>query len=427
MSDNEIGEVWEGVGYQVAYPHESYISVTKEASDYRFRELGYMGKYDFGLVQTLAYGASHFMKGNQAKDSLIKDFQVPQTDFTDIEEYERSVRYHDNIRNYIETLDMGLYTGSTPLAKATSVLYTLLKEEEELNKKGNDGGEGDMMKFFDRSKEEMGKAKESIEQRLIERLEMNKSLASMEINPKGYSMERLVYEMDKPQIKMMKSLSMVKSKDKLSFHKKAFEWERKPMRNYSDVVNLSPQSQRFRPDYGIKFAKKQLIVRNKVASERQALVLAIDNSGSMNDPDKKMWVKTYLTHMLDAVANGEGEVYICWFESSVDDKNVVKVSTREEAIAYFEKGFLGNFNMGGTNVGYSIDQISKAFNSGKFGPHEIGDRFNPQLVIINDGNDTVDPNYVSPFVTHAVVLGMDNQELKQLVTSSGGDYQRYLL
>jgi hypothetical protein len=413
-----------GKGYQIALPVESYRPVGQEDVDYRFRELGYRGKYQFPLVETLAYCASHHQEGFHARSGLIPDFVIPREDFEDEEPYQKSVRYHDNIRTFIDTLDFGIYTGSTPLEKAVSVLYTFLKEDEKNGKEN--GGEGEMMPFFDQPKSAMEKAKSQVEQKLIERLEANPSVADITINPEGWPIERLIYDIKPAHRELMKGIEDVKSRSAMRFFKKPGTYVSERMKSHSQVSVLRPMSQLAKPDFKLRFAKKELYVKVKRSSAKQVIIIAIDNSGSMNQKEKKMRVSAYLINTLDSVASGDGVAYICWFESSIDKEKIIKVSNKEEAIAFYETGNIGSFDMGGTNVMNVITVIAQCIEEGRFGEHELKDLHKPNLIIVNDGNDAVDPNYVSPLVTHAVVLGLDNYDLKKVVESSGGEYQRYL-
>lgn len=412
-------------------PHKSYRELDENLVKYRFNQLGYYGGYSMEVVKDVAHAASFYFNGFDPSDSLIDieadpfDLTINGVQFDTKEEFDANLEYHTNVQEFIRNIDFNTYTGETPLAKSVSILYANMEEEKQ--KQIGEAGEGEeqKMELFDQSKEQMLQRIKRTEKFINQVVEAATTTEAHTINPDEVSPEELIKNIKPVQLEALGRARIIKSRGKLESHKQSYSFEPSLMEEYSQVTSMWSLADRMMPTFNKNLATKSLLVKLPKEEKKQTLVMLIDNSGSMNSTDKVKWVKSLLYDRIDAVKSGNGVLYIAWFVESVDLRNVFKISNREEADAFVKKQFVGNFNGGGTNIEYAIKQIEECFDKGKLGDHDL-DIYDPHILIVNDGQDTVNPNYRPKAKVHSFILGMDNKDLKQVVESTGGHYERFL-
>jgi len=175
------------------------------------------------------------------------------------------------------------------------------------------------------------------------------------------------------------------------------------------------------PTYKYKLASKQLNVRVRKQANVQSLFLLIDDSGSMDCDDKNNMLQALLVNRLQAVADGKAVLYIATFVGDMSDK-IITVDSKAKAIKY--ANWFPNLNGGNTNVRQAVKSACKIIQSGKINGQPIKGE-NPEIVVINDGDDYVD-DFTPSIKTHGIILGQDNDGMKQMINKSGGEYKRFL-
>lgn len=405
-------------------PHKLYISPTRREIQKRFEEIGFNKPYSYDLVRDIANAISHIQYGGRVADCFtnVRDWVRP-SEYSSLHEYESAVSYHENVQKFIKSLDFDIFSGNTPLAKAASIVAALSSQEGGQGDEGEEGENNFLPFFLDSSKSMEEKAKK-LEDDVRKIVQANKSLAKYIINPNDTSPETGLANLTEEQKDLIEKLAILGERGAIRARRTSPKNTLVQMSDYSQVARVNSVSELVMPLFGYKFATKQLIVREPEQSTKQTLVLMIDDSGSMDTPEKLAWVRALIINRCDAVARGEAELYIGFFLNTFDNENVTKIATKKDALEYIKSPYKGKTS-GGTNIEYAVRQVCECIKRGKIGPHRIKS-VNPQIVVINDGEDTVDGNFKPEIVTHGFILGQDNEGMKSMIANCGGHYERFM-
>ena len=235
-----------------------------------------------------------------------------------------------------------------------------------------------------------------------------------------------LFELSDEDSKLLDSLALLKDDKDIESHATPTKNELVQMTEFTQVGNMANMSQMMLPNFIPKFATRNLIVKKRIERKKQTLILMIDDSGSMNSVSKKVWVKALIWNRVLAVLNKKAELYILTFERNADIYGTHYLSTPEQAEKFMKSDWFPRFSGGGTDIQNAMEEVMKCLDEKRLGCCHITDLENPQLVIINDGQDHIDPTFVPKIVTHSFILGQDNNNLKTVVTNSGGTYKRFL-
>lgn len=189
--------------------------------------------------------------------------------------------------------------------------------------------------------------------------------------------------------------------------------------SFDDIPLISPEDLAA-PDFALRLVNQEILIAKtytKDKSPKMVYAIAVDRSGSMNTPKKKGIVKAALTRLFEHATKEKATVYITTFEVSVDEWK--KVETREEALETIKNW--PSPQGGNTEVGKIIKTTQEEIKMGRIGPHTLASDERPEIVVINDGQDRIEPiTTVAP--VHAIVIEAPNPALKRLCESSGGKY-----
>lgn len=192
-----------------------------------------------------------------------------------------------------------------------------------------------------------------------------------------------------------------------------------PIETLDDITKLTP-NEFADPLFVAKLATKDLFIEKRyreVEKQRFPLIF-IDISGSMFSPAMKQpLVKAVLTKIFEGVKAGNTRCIVAFFERDIT--NVKKVFTAEQADKYLEDYKCPGG--GNTEVNNVILQAHAWIKSGYVKGINL-EGLQPEVLIINDGQDSVDPTHKLEFPVHAIMLHRGNPELKQLCLNSGGTF-----
>jgi hypothetical protein len=447
--------------------HSSYDYLSDSLINARFDGVGVVEakreKMSYDLIRDLAYYHSYFFMGEDPKKALIDAHTAyKREDFNSDEEYWERIAYHNNIINFIRDININIFTGNTPAQKAASVMLSILAMD---NEKDNSEKNGAMMDFFKPTDEEIDKAKEGklnngreipTETKKNNKESVNGSvaggqgradrvtlledyvhttinyaidspIASEYFNTTTTNGELALFNMTNEQRILINQLSIVSSMGKLNTRKKRPGKCYGLMNDIGDIVHASPRSQLLSPILPIKLIEKTLTTSKSKQGGKQILIYLIDDSGSMSVIEKVRWVKTLMINRLDAVAKNKAELYVAWYIEDIIPKSIIHIKNKAQAIEFSKKQFFGNFNGGGTNIARAIESTVNSIKSNNFYGNPIKG-VNPQIVLINDGQDFIDKNYeVGKGITlNSFILGGDNKNLEIVTRRSGGTYVRFL-
>ena len=197
------------------------------------------------------------------------------------------------------------------------------------------------------------------------------------------------------------------------------------MNEFGQVGRLSNMSQIGMPTFNVKLAQKALQVRDVEQAAKQILIFLIDISGSMSCYDKISWIKALMHNRLTAVKAGDAELFVVPFEMKAFLDKVTAVRTAEEAIRLGGLGWYPEICGGDTDVEEAVRQVCNSIDRGNIGGHALNG-VKPEIVVINDGQDDVDPSFCPKYKTHGFILGRDNDGMKGMIKNCGGLYERFL-
>lgn len=206
-------------------------------------------------------------------------------------------------------------------------------------------------------------------------------------------------------------------------------FKQKRMIDYGELVN-SQLYQRMLPNYNIKLMTKDLVVNSPITTleSKQKIIILVDFSGSMNSPQKQNWILAIMADRLAYCIKEECEIFFSFFLTTRElEQNYFKwhhIYNKETALEFFKHHLKTNPGGGDTQVGLIIDLIhDEIMNNKKLFNLNIDLSVDqPEILVINDGQDSVKTDKLS-WKTNAITLyDGQNSELKALTAKTGGQY-----
>lgn len=400
----------EDIQHKRTVPCPRYIEPTDEHIKKRFEEIGFTKPYSHNFVRDVSNYYSWIFYGMDPTCSLVADSEN---------------KYAKGVHNFLQSINYDMYTGFTPIEKAASVIAAFA------NIKASSTGntEGEVIHLFLEENERVEDTVSAIEE-LIEDTEyiLSSDIYETLINIPGNQIpEVTISKLNIDKLKMINRLSVLKSRGNIKARRELPKKEIQTMTEYGQVANLSSMSQMAMPTFKHKLAAKSLFVSKKTQATKQLLVLLIDLSHSMTDPDRYDWVKAIIANRCQAVAEKKAELYIVGYRENVYLKDTIRVKSAEEINVlrrnYFYHGWKDR--MCSTNVALALQEVYKAIRANKMGKYHLhGER--PQVVIIADGEDGAENLTTMDYPTHMFMLGpKDNKPLMKFILDKGGTYERF--
>jgi uncharacterized protein with von Willebrand factor type A (vWA) domain len=188
-----------------------------------------------------------------------------------------------------------------------------------------------------------------------------------------------------------------------------------------DQLTMIDLYQRLLPNFDIKFLTKDLTVNVPVdrKEQKQKIIIILDFSGSMDDPEKQIWVNAILIDRFKYVMRGEAEVFFSYFVHDADDLEFQHIKNREDVISFWQT-FSNEPDGGSTEVADMVERIASEINEHKLCNLDV-DLFEekPEILIINDGQDRINTKKF-PYKVNAITLMEYNDDLKHLCLQTGG-------
>jgi hypothetical protein len=148
----------------------------------------------------------------------------------------------------------------------------------------------------------------------------------------------------------------------------------------------------------------------------QTIMLLIDDSGSMSVIEKQAYVQAICRFLKEKIDQGHIKLFMGRFERKIANLQFVTAP-----MEYYKEHIKANW--GGTDVNSVIEEAFKLMETFEIDGVKFTSKTRPQLVIINDGQDTVDDTQKTPFPVHAISLEVENPQLQQLCKKSGGEFR----
>lgn len=395
-------------------PFKNYQPPTDETIGSRFADMGFKGSYVPSVVRAISNAFSHYYYGGTAYAGVNPDATSPQ---------------QVNFIEFVKILDYYAFTGITPLEKAANVIA--LFADKISNASNSTGGDGFVIPIFCSSKEDnCARVKAEMDVRTTVKDVKGQMLLAklLDLNPTA-SPEMEVNNLSRSQVEMIEKLAILNSKGKIKARAELPKIEPQQMTEYGQATQLANLSAMAMPTYKYKLAVKDLVVNRRIQPNKQSLVMLIDVSGSMCSTRKQLWVQALLLNRLQAVVDNKAELVLVPFERKVYVDSIECFRTANDV--YTSRGWKSKFYEfydtpgGATFIDQVLTWVHQSIDKGMIGKVKLlGER--PQVVIINDGEDNINPSYKTKYPTSAFILGTENRNLKHVVTSSGGIYERFL-
>jgi uncharacterized protein with von Willebrand factor type A (vWA) domain len=193
------------------------------------------------------------------------------------------------------------------------------------------------------------------------------------------------------------------------------------MRSYSQLERVGPY-QKVLPNYRYKLLTRSLQINVPVESseKKQKIIILVDYSGSMRSDKKQMWVNAILADRFRYVMMGEAEVYFSFFIDQPSQMKFTHVKNTKD-VEEFWKTFSNEPSGGNTDIGRIVKYVSDEVKGGTklHNLHLNLSHEQPEILIINDGQDSVNVNKF-PYKVNAISLMQFSDQLKDLCVATGG-------
>lgn len=356
------------------------------------------------------------------------------------------MRYHQNVADFLQTVDLQKFPGGSPLEQAMACLKLLSKQQGGQAAAG-EGGEP-LPIFADSERpegvaEKLHEAMDMVDSMSDEELEMTdpdeknwdedvdadgqptggKTLNALKVAEdlvEG-SDKRVMLDISR-QLDRFTKLQTRKQK-KQEVDPAGDEVRRRPIRNLGELSRVSPTAWATRQEnpgfFLYQAVTGQLSVRERVTTveKKQAIFILVDGSGSMSG--KKHWKATGIVmNRLKAVIAGDAVVYVSVFDTAMN--RVECASTPEEARELIKKFSQKNFSGGGTDIAAAVRAAHK------FVEDQIkagAALYRPEIVILTDEDSSVASLRKSEIPgtrVHGFAMEVANKSLVEFARSTGG-------
>jgi len=357
------------------------------------------------------------------------------------------MRYHANVCDFLQTLDLQKFPGGSPLEQAMACLKLLSKQQG--GQAGGGSGGGEPLPIFMKNEHPEGVAES-----LHEAMEMADNLSDEEIDmvdPDGENheieseqdgqpsnhknldrlkvAEDLVEGSDKRvmldisrQLDRFTKLQVRKSK-KQEVDPAGDEVRQRPIRHLGELSRVSKTAWAMRQQNKTFFLYQavtgQLPVRERVTTveKKQAIFLLVDGSGSMNG--KKHWKASgVVMNRLKAVISGDAEVFLSVFDTELG--SVDHAGTPEEARELMKKFSKGNFSGGGTDIATAV-RAAHVLIEEKIASGEA--LYRPEVVVLTDEDTSITglkKSEIPGTKVHGFAMDVANKSLVDFARSTGG-------
>ncbi len=357
---------------------------------------------------------------------------------------EVTMRYHQNVCDFLQSVDLAKFPGNTPLEQAMGMLKLLNQQ-----KGGQGGGEGEPLPIFTENERP-----EDVAESLHETMDMVEKLSDEELemlDPDGKNWEDEKDSDGKPTGE--KSLNALKVAEdiveggdkrimldisrkldqftKLQVRKQkkmvpdpaGEEVRQRPIKHMGELSRVAPMAWATRqrnPTYFLYQAVTgQLPVRERVTriEKKQSIFILVDGSGSMEG--RKHWKATgVVMNRLKAVLSGDAEVFVSVFDTKLG--NVKHAGTPEEARQLIKDFASKNYSGGGTDIAESVKAAHKYIGE-KIKAGEA--LYKPEIVVLTDEDMSVagvKPKDIEGTRVHGFAMEVANPALIKFAQATGG-------
>lgn len=355
-----------------------------------------------------------------------------------------TMRYHQNVQDFLGSVELDKFPGESPLMQAMSLLKLLSKQTG--GESSGEGG-GEPLPIFTEAERPEGIAEamhdtmdlvdklSQDEQDMLDPDGKNHEVQPEDGQPSGnQSLNRLAVAEDivpgsdrRVMLDISRKLDQftklqVRKQEKLEADPAGEETHQRPIRHIGELGRVAKTAWATRQQNPSLFLYQavagQLPVRERVTRvvRKQAIFILVDGSGSMKG--RKHWKATgVVMNRLKAVLSGDAEVFVSVFDTNLG--KVERATNATEARALIKKFADGNFTGGGTDIAVSVraahkyvaDEIAKG-----------GMLYRPEICVLTDEDSSVGftPSQIPGTKVHGFAMEVKNPALKKACLATGG-------
>lgn len=407
-------------------PHRNYISPINYEIDQKLKELDFKGDINKKLIDDLC----NMMSFEYYDEDIEKCFTNPET----WEGRPKDIEYNKNVQEFLRNIKFNSYPG-TPLERAIIIAAQLAamdkqqgggkgKGKGDSKSKGEGEGEGEEEETIGLFEPGPNRSdpKDVAEQMslIMEKLKITSDFEkeALELNTVN-TLHQVVKLSQKANYLMTKISLKLKHFGKIQVARKRTHItdnhsRKKRYMKLTDVNKILKVNKikYLDPAFEYKLATNQLLYKEgfKTEEEKQLLMMLIDDSGSMNTPLKVAWRNAVLLNRCEAVANGDAELIVYRFERGLYGRTHLK--TKEEAMSFYRTMLKHSPHGGTTDIEGCLKKCITEI--------ESMHGFNPDIMIVLDGQDHFDDMDNKGVKVHAVIIGTQHASLEKFCKKTGG-------
>lgn len=349
---------------------------------------------------------------------------------------ESAVRYHQNVCDFLQTVEVENLPGSSPLEQAMNCLKLLSKMSG-----GSGEGSGESLPIFAEKAEEAGQKVNQILDQVESLTQDEKDLldpdadaqpdagkGSTEDAQQKMSLAEDMLSGKEIMLSISRNLDkltrmQVRKSKKQEADPAGDEIRKRPIRHTGELNKIEKSywaiRQQSKSYFDYLAVTGGIPVRERVTTieKKQLLYIIIDCSGSMGQGKRIFKAGGILMNRLKAVIAGEAELYVRLFDTSL--KTEYHAGTPAEAKELIKHFTEKNYSGGSTDISGCARSAQKRI-------EEIianGATYRPELVVITDGDDSIDLKATKDFPgtkMHAFVVDTANNALCEVAKATGG-------
>lgn len=359
----------------------------------------------------------------------------------------KSMRYHQNVCDFLASVKLDKFPGASPLEQAMSLLKLMSKQ-----KGGQGGGEGgEPLPIFTDNDHPEGVAEalhetmdtvDSLSEEEQDMLDPDRKNHEVQDSPEGdgtrsgqSGLQKLAVAEDivpgcdkRVMLDISRALDkfsklQLRKQEKLEQDPAGEEVRQRPIRHLGELQRVAKTAWATRQQNSSYFLYQavsgQLPVRERVTRivRKQAVFILVDGSGSMSG--RKHWKATgVVMNRLKAVIAGDAEVFVSVFDTALG--RIERATNTEEARQLVKNFARGNFTGGGTDIAAAVRAahayVEKAITEGQA-------LYRPEVVVLTDEDTSVaalKKAEIPGTRVHGFAMEVSNKPLVEFAKSTGG-------
>ena len=348
------------------------------------------------------------------------------------DQVERGMHYQQAVCDFLQTVELDKFPGSSPLEQAMNLLKLLTTQQG-----GEAGGDEENLPIFqegnpEQTGERLNNIMDDVESLTDEEQELldpdgDAGSGKKDRGDDGLSKMRLAQDMAKGKdlwLKVSRQLDKlarmrVARSVKVLPDPEGDDVRVRPIAHLGEVGRMQKSEWAYPSAYRTyRLVTRSAMVRERVRREekQQLLYMIIDCSGSMERGQRIAKAGGVLMNRLKAVVVGEAQMFVRFFDSRCYEEHFA--SSPAEAKDLTRRFEEHNFSGGSTNISSCVKEaqtrIEEIVAEGKLS--------RPELVVVSDGDDSISitAQDLGDTKLHAFVVEGSNPALTDLAVQTGG-------